>query len=207
MAVRVGRSGVPPLTRTEAGRSPQSHKEEQVADNEGQSETVSKEAHERVVRERDSLKEQLDKATGALGSYTKRDKAREALKGKVADPDAIADLVTPHLTDVDLDAIPDFLGQDRFKALFTTSPTPSNGEPAGDGEGTGEEPPGAAEPAQHGFGGPSPANAGSGGPQVGAEEKMEVGSPQYKALIASGDEEAIKAAYDKGLVSTPTRPY
>jgi hypothetical protein len=194
----------------EAGRSPQSHKEEQVAENEGQSDTVSKEAHERELRKNASLQEQLDKATAALAGTSKRDKARAYFKEKGAvDPDAAADLATPFLDTVEdnPESIAEALTQDRFKLLLATNPPPSNGEPAGEGEGTGEEPPGATEPAQHGFGGPSPANAGSGGPQVGAEEKMEVGSPQYKALIASGDEEAIKAAYDKGLVSTPTRPY
>lgn len=173
------------------------------------SEKVSKEAFDRVTRERDSLKEQAETAKSALGSYLKRDRAREALKGKVdADRiDSIADLVTPHLSDVELDDIPDTLGQDKFKALYVTAPTANGGEGNGEGEGESTEPAGATEPAQQGFGGPSPANAGSGGPQVGTQEKIAVGSSEYKALVSSGDEEALKAAYDKGLIVEPTRPW
>ena len=173
-----------------------------------QSEKVSKEAFDRVTRERDSLKEQAETAKTALGSYLKRDRAREALKGKVdADRiDSIADLVTPHLSDVDLDDIPDTLGQDKFKALYVTTPSVNGGESEGE-EGGNTEPPGASEPAQQGFGGPSPANAGSGGPQVGTAERIAVGSSEYKALVSSGDEEALKAAYEKGLIVEPTRPW
>lgn len=164
--------------------------------------TVSKESYERLKRELDAKDAKLSEATKALGAMTKRDRARAALKGKVGDPDSIADLVSPHLDDVELDAIPEFLASERFAALYAASPVQT---PPGDGDG-GEPPPPAQEPPQGGFGGPSPAGDGTG--QGGAgKEKMAFSSPEFQRLIASGDEEAIAAAYENDLVAETARPW
>jgi hypothetical protein len=156
----------------------------------GSNETVSQEAFDRVKREKADLETKLAEAntqvadaTVALADYQKRDAARTALKGKVADPDAVADLITPHLKDVETAKVAEHIASEGFQprlAAFKAAETPAPPE-GGDGEGAGVTP--AEEPGSGGFGGPSP--GGDGGSQpVGGKTPIKVGSTEYYQLLA-----------------------
>lgn len=178
--------------------------EEQVATETDTTQTVSVEAHNRVKQENEALKAQVAELGGTIKSYAKRDKARDFMRSQgVEDPDAWADLVTPHLSEVEPDQVGDFLAADRFKGFVekgkagAPAPAVSNGE---GGEGAGEPP--VPEPA--GFGGPSP--GGEGGQPIGTQApKIKPGTPEYQQLL--GDDAALKRAYDEGRISEPARPW
>lgn len=174
--------------------------------------TISVEAFEREKRRAEAAEAKVAELTGTLTSYTKRDKAREFFQGKVENPDAFADIVTPHLADVELDKVADVLGSDRFKPLLAAStPSPGNGsEPPADGQapstdGATSEPTAATPPA--GFGaGPSPGST-AGAQPVGTAQKIRTDSPEYKAAIAANDAEQIEKWDKDGLLERPARPW
>lgn len=177
-----------------------------MADEKGQStDTVSREAHERLERQNAALQEQLDKATGALAGVSKEKKAIAVLRSQgVADPESAATLAAPFLNDVEdsPEAIAEALAHDRFKSLAKTPEPTTTTDDDGDGDGDSFV---ADEPAAGGFNGPSP--AGSGGKPVDGKQKIAVGSPEYRDLVASNDEDALKNAYAKGLIEEPSRPW
>lgn len=161
----------------------------------------------RLTKERDEARQQAAEATRVLASYQRRDAARAYLKGKVEDPDAVADLVAPHLSEVKLEEVPAFLASDQFaprlaafKAAGETPPPPSGEEP---GEGEGEEPAPATE--TPGFGsGPSFGQANGSQPPAGEQAKIKVNSPEYQELVDQG-REALDAAYKAGRILEPSR--
>lgn len=169
--------------------------------------TVSTEAHERVKRENDQLKEkvaalegQVGEATTALSDYQKRDAARTALKGKVKDPDTVADLLTVHLKDVPLENVAAHIASEDFAPRLTafqpaTPPTPEDG-------GDGVTPPATTEPGAGAFGGPAPGNdTGTTTVVGGGSDKITVGSAEYKALLK--DPQAYEVADKQGRIVNP----
>jgi len=177
--------------------------------------TVSAEAHQRMTRERDELKQKLEEATATLTDLHKSNQARDWFISQLDDPtkevvqtaSAKADLVTPHLRDVEPDKIGNVLSQDRFKPLLgsTTPPAPSgdgNGEGAPKGEESApvESPP---KPPPSGFGGPNP--SGDGAPP--APDKYTLDSPEVRTLIERNDGEALKKLYDEGRIAEPARHF
>lgn len=165
--------------------------------------TVSQEAHDRVVRENAALKEQIGTATSSLVAYQKRDAARRALVGKVADPDSVADLITPHLADVEVSNIGEHIDSESFAPRLAAFAPASSVPPAPTGA-EGELPTAPTEPA-NGFGNPSPGQ--DGGTQPPGEKAMiKFGSPEFKDLLAKSPE-AVEQAYKDGRVQEPQRPW
>lgn len=177
--------------------------------------TVSRERYEAVVRERDSLKETSEEAKNALISYQKRDAARDALKEKVEDPDSVADLIAPHLTDVDVADVADHIASDSFaprlsafKAATEPSTETTTSATAGDeGEGEGEE--AGAQPASEPstpFSGPSPGQD-AGTQSLGQKQPLKVGSEEWNELVRENKTEVIEQAYKEDRVIGPSRPF
>jgi hypothetical protein len=165
------------------------HKEEQVADHEIP-ETVSREAHQRVLIERDQFKADLEKATDALSDFALRDRARATFKAKgAADPDWAADFALPHLRGVEPDKLDETLAAERFAPLFAHP----NGAETEQTEQTEQVPPPApGERAQSAFGGPTPGGVSpTGGPT----------RTHYRDLKRTGVAEAeIRRMAREGLV-------
>lgn len=199
------RSDVPPLIVTR----PKSHKEEQVAQDKEQPETISQERYDAVMRERDASKTQVEEARNALDDYQKRDAARTALKGKVADPDAVADMITPHLADVKTEDVGDHIASDEFKPRLATfqplsTQTTSTG---GDGETIeegGTTTPAVEEPGS--FGGPSPGGT-TGTQSLETTTKIKSDSPEYQEAVRTDNVEQIKKWIKDGQLETPARPW
>ena len=148
----------------------------------------------------------LEKANQALETVQRRDIARTALKGKVADPDFAADMLAPHLRDIEPDKVADHIASEDFKpklaGFVPAASTPTGDGEAGEGEGTGTA---ATPPGADGFGGPSPGN--DSGTTVanngGAGQKIRVGSAEYKALLS--DPEGMEKARKDGRIAEPAR--
>lgn len=165
-----------------------------MADND---DAVSKEAFEREQRKAADLEKQLAErdsqlaaASGALSDYQKRDRARSFLKDKVADPDTVADTLTPHLKDVGLDDLDAHFESEGFKqkvSVFREAAQPSE---------TPEQP--------GGFGGPSPAGDSTAQP-LGTKEPVRAGSAEWREQLKNP--EAMEAAYKENRVAEPTPPY
>lgn len=178
-----------------------------MADPEQQTETVSREALEREKRRADAAEEKLADATRALGDFAKRDRARAFFRDKVSDPDGIADLVTPHLRDVELEKVSEILATDRFKPLLATAaPASPTGEPSANGEPATEP---ATEPAVEqpgGFGNPSPGGV-NGTQPVTTTTKIKVGDEAYQAAVRANNVEQIEAWEKAGLLEHPAQPW
>lgn len=167
------------------------------------------EALKRTTSERDKARTELADATRALDDYRKRDAARTVLKGKVEDPDAVADLITPHLRDVPADQVAAHVASEQFAPRLAAFKTASSGPtPPVEGEtppGEGGEPQPATE--SSGFGaGPSPGQANGVTPLPG-EQKIVVGSKEWNELVGSNDRDAIEAAYKAGRVVEAVRGF
>ena len=175
-------------------------------------ETISKERYEAVVRERDTLKATAEERGNALTDLQKRNAAVTALTGKVADPDATADMVTQFLTDVSLDDVVTHIASDEFKprlTAFQPAATPPTTTTEVGGEATSES--GMTETAAvedaGGFGGPSP--GGTTGTQALSTEtkKIATDSPEYQEAIRTDNSEQIEKWDKAGQLETPTRPW
>jgi len=136
---------------------------------------VSREAHERMTRERDELKAQLAQATNALKDLTIEQKLRSNLKGKVADPDVAANLLLPHFREVELDGIPEALGSERFAPIV--SMMAAQQAPVTQTDDT--PPPTPPTNGQSAFSGPNPGAAG-GAPTE--RQKIRAGSPEFNQI-------------------------
>ena len=159
-----------------------------MADNEKGDDRVSREAHERVVRERDELKAQVSELGNTVKDFAIRDKARDFFKSKnVPDPDWAADFSLPQLRDVEPDSIPEVLAGDRFKPLLTQQSAP-------DDPPQGETPP--TDP-QTGFaGGPNP---GAGGTPP-SPSKISRQSPEFRDAVRRNDKSQLEQWDKAGLI-------
>lgn len=168
-------------------------------DQEQQSEIISRERYEAVKRERDEAKAQAAQLGDALKDHVRRDKARVALKGRVADPDTVADLLTPFLKDVEPDQVAAHVTSEEFKPrLSPFQPPAPPPAPTGEGEGT---PAPAIEPT--GFGaGPSPGGDASAPSPEGGDNKIHAGSPEWRRMIHT-DPAGLKKAYEENRVVEP----
>lgn len=171
--------------------------------------SVSQEAKDRKAF--DELKQQLadskvraEKAEGALTALMKRDAARDALEGKVANPGQVSDLIAHQLADVELKDVAAHVVSEGFApklAAFVPAIPPPTLPPDGD---AGEEVPAVEQP--HGFNNPSPGTANGTQPLTG-QTPIVAGSKEFDALIASGDRDAVEKAYKENRIISPTRPY
>lgn len=175
-----------------------------MADPASDEDRVSKEAHQRVVTERDQLKAKNDELARTVSDLGRNGKIRSALKGKVSDPDYVADMMLPHLRDVEIDKLEETLGSDRFKPMVAAFAT-SSGEGDGDGAGKAPEKDPPADPGS-GFAGPGP-NPGSGGNPPAAKQPVAHDSPEIRALIETGNHAQVEEMYKAGLVLEPQRKY
>lgn len=169
-------------------------------DQEQQSEIISRERYEAVKRERDELKTQVGELGVALKDHVRRDKARVALKGRVADPDSVADLLTPFLKDVEPDQVAAHVTSEEFKPRLSPFQPPAP-PPAPAGEGDGSTQP-AIEPG--GFGaGPSPGGDASAPAPQGGDNKIYAGSAEWKRMVHT-DPDGLKKAYEENRVVEPS---
>lgn len=160
---------------------------------------VSKEAHQRMVTERDEWKAKAEQLSATVTDLGTARKLEELLGGKVADPRGTAEFLLPHVRDVEIDKLADHIESDAFKArlaLFApvAAPTPPADPPT---------PP--ADPGP-GFAGPGPSPGGQGQAPSGATS-IRRDSPEYQRALAQGDHEQIQKWHDDGLVAAPTKPY
>lgn len=122
---------------------------------------VSREAHDRMTRERDELKAQVDELTKVVKDVGYRDKARQYFMSKgVKDPDWAAEFALPHLRTVELDSLEETLASDRFAPLVqmaSVQDAPASKPP----EEATDPPP---VPTPSGFSGPNPGAQGGPSP-------------------------------------------
>lgn len=146
---------------------------------------VSREAHERMTRERDELKAKVDKLNKVVQDVGYRDRARKFFKDKgVADPDWAAEFALPHLRTVELDSLDETLASDRFAPLVqmavSKAPAPDDGEGSPEPDASATPP-----PSQTGFSGPNPGATG-GAPEtqkIAARELNNLPREEAQALI------------------------
>lgn len=156
-----------------------------------QGDRVSREAHERVTRERDQAMSRVKELEAVVQDVGIRDKARSFFKEKGhTDPDWAAEMSLPHLRDTSLDEIPNVLAGDRFSRFLAVSG--SSGEPPAPATD-----PVAVEPAASGFtGGPNPA----GGGQPPSPSKISPNSPEFKEAVARNDRALLQDWDNKGMI-------
>ena len=161
--------------------------------NQGGDDRVSREAHDRVVRERDELKATLAERDAVIADVGIRDRARAFFKSQGAqDPDWAAEFALPHLRDTELDQIPEVLGSERFKPLISQA-SPSNDD-GGASDGSGESP--AQDPGSGFAGGPNPGGQGTAPPP----EKISPNSPQFKEAVRNNNRQQIEKWDQAGLI-------
>lgn len=168
--------------------------------------TESPEAQARkAIAQRDEkiadLERQLaaSRKVSAVESYLRQRNIPEAEIGNRVE------LLSPHLTEIPMDGIPDALAQDRFKALTSAAPAPTpNGS---EGEGEGETTPTAPSAPEGGFGNqPSP----GGNDQPVTPGKVGPGDDEYERAREAarlGDHSKMQKLYDDERVAEPTRTW
>lgn len=168
------------------------------------SETVSREAHDRIKRERDELKAEKTQFESASQQFLLTDQAYEHFRSKgVTDPYAAAKAASRDsmFVGVDRETLPDKLDSwlDDFKAVFgAPAPSGDDGTEAGSTTPPTPPPPGAARPA------PSPANSG-GDPKP---EPMTMKHPDVQRLIREGRRDEVKEMVKDGRVQlSANNPY
>jgi len=174
---------------------------EEQATTETLPETVSREAHQRMTDERNTLKAERDQLATTITDLTTVEKARAHFKEKgVDDPEWAADIALPSIKSMgdemtDLSAYLD----DKFSRLYPTGDT-GDGAPADDGIPT----PDAVEPP--GFARPSPSAEGA----PPGQKKYKVSDPEIQQLIQANDKPAIEkldaAGQIEWLTATPLVP-
>ena len=149
---------------------------------------VSRQAHERVTRERDEALARVGQLEAVVKDVGIRDKAVSFFEEKgVVNARAAAELALPHLRDVEVDDITSTLASDRFAMLVAgqASSQPPPQEPA------------VTEPAASGFaGGPNPSSEGA----PPSPQKISPRSPEFKAAIARNDRAQIADWDNKGMI-------
>lgn len=159
---------------------------------EDQPTTVSREAHERMTRERDELKAKVEELNRVVMDVGYRDKARSYFKSKGApDPDWAAEFALPHLRDVELDKLEETLASERFAPLVSMASmqAPTTQEP--------QAPPTNPGPVTS-FSGPNPGAVGGPPPQPG---KIQAGSKEYYEIVRKPNGRArIAELAEQGMV-------
>jgi len=164
------------------------------------SETVSREAHQRMTDERNSLKEQNATLANTLKDLTYVDKARKHFAEKgVDDPDWAADIALPSMRSsaTEFDAIGTYLDE-KFAKLYPTV------APEGEAKGERVPTPDASEPP--GFARPSPASEGA----PPGSKKYTSSDPEIQALFQANDTAGLRELVDSGQLilrgSAPVTP-
>ena len=161
-------------------------------------ETVSREAHQRMTDERNTLKQEVEVLGSRLTDMAFTDSARKHFVEKnVPDPEWAADIALPSMKSAgtEIGDIGTYL-DDKFARLYPTTdgtPAPQEGDVpvvTDDGVPT----PDAAEPP--GFARPSP--AGDGAPA--AQKRYRISDPEVQALIAANDSKAIEEMDKAGQI-------
>lgn len=171
-------------------------------------EAADRQAFDAIKQQRDAAMAERDTATKALDVMMKVHDASKALVGKVADPFAVAEMISNQLTDVKREDVATHVTSEAFApklAAFKAAeapPPPPQGE--GEGEGEGSTPPPIEPPA--GFGGPSPGQA-TGTQAINGQQPIVAGSQEWRDFIASNDEPTVKKAYDDGRIVSPARSF
>lgn len=160
---------------------------------------VSREAHDRVTRERDEATAKLKEATAALTDLVARENVRSALRDRVADPDSAADLLLPHLRDVAPADIGEALKSNERLVSMVSLLTPKPAPAASDD--TPLQAPLNPGP-QSSFSGPNP--GASGGQPT--PEKIRANSPEFNK-IGQGPDGAARIAElaSQGLIEWRTQ--
>lgn len=172
--------------------------------------TVSREAHQRMTTERDQLKAQNEQLTATVKELGITRKLEDLLAGKVANPRVTAEMLLPHVRDVEVDQLEEHVNSDSFKprlevfAAAAPPPDPKSGDGDGGGK-TDEETKPPADPGP-GFAGPGP-TPGGGGQAPDGSTKLTTKSPEYQQALQDGNHEQLQKWHDDGLVTTPPRPY
>ena len=164
--------------------------------------SVSREAHERVLRERDELKAKLDEAATALRDLTLVDKARRIFAEKgVDDPDWAAEIALPHLRTVDkLDKIAEVIDQ-RFAKLI---PTTQTSDTTSSDQQTAPPPPDVDATPAPPFARPNPAAEGA--PPNGQRQYYPT-DPEIERLIQGPDGKQVLERLEKeGVIKWRTAP-
>jgi len=157
-------------------------------------ETVSREAHQRMTDERNTLKAQVEELSGTVTDLAFVDRARKHFLEKgVSDPEWAADIALPTIKSAgtELDSIGTFL-DDKFARLY---PEPS--KPTAEGETVTDDgipSPDAVEPP--GFARPSPSAEGT----PPGEKKYKITDPEVQALINANDNEGLRKLHDAGQI-------
>lgn len=172
----------------------------------GEAQTISREAFERVKTERDQLKTQVGELATTVKDLTAVRKMETLLKDKVADPTTTAEFLLPFVREVEPDQLGEHLESDQIKSrLAAFAPaTPATPTPTGEGDGEGDAG-GAPQDPGAGFAGPGP-NPGAGG-KPPADQKIRRDSPEFKAALERGDHAQIQEWFDKGRVEEPVKAY
>lgn len=168
-----------------------------MADNES-AERVSREAHDRVVRERDELKSKLEELSGSLQDMAYEREARKVFAQKgVANPDWAAEMALPHLRSAQsLSEIPELIESERFAPIFQMG---QMGTPVAADEDDDRNVP--SENARRAPAGPNP-----GGRNVNGNAALPpVTREEYNAAIARDDMEQIQAWHKEGRLTFKTR--
>lgn len=159
---------------------------------ENQSDVVSREAHQRMTDDRNTLKAERDQLAATVLDMGYMDKARRHFADKgVDDPEWAATIALPSMktADVEAESIGTYLDE-TFARLYPETPAvPADGV-VDDGVPT----PDATEPP--GFARPSP--AAPGGP---AQKKVySTSDPEVQAIIEANDTERFRQMVDAGTI-------
>ena len=160
-------------------------------------ETVSREAHQRMTDERNTLKAQVQELSTTVTDLAFTDKARKHFAEKgVDDPDWAADIALPSIKSegTEIGDLNTFL-DDKFARLY---PAATDNQPSGEGTDDGVPTPDAVEPP--GFARPSPAAEGA----PPGQQKYTISSPEVKALIEANDREGLERLDKAGQIEWHT---
>lgn len=161
---------------------------------------VSREAHERIKRERDEALQQLEAAKPTLQAVGLIDKAYEHFKGKVPDPYAAARAASRDsmFAEVDTEQLAETFDswlQEQQSAFGFQSPNGDGGEP---------DPVPTAPPP--GAGRPQPSPSGTGGEPK--PEPLSWNSDEVRAAKRRGDRDQLQEWIKNGqLKLSPTNPF
>lgn len=161
--------------------------------------TISREAHQRVLTERDELKGRVTDLEKTVLDLGLTDKARRHFSEKgVDDPDWAAEIALPNLRTAGEVDVAEYLDQ-KFARLYPQTPatpaTPAEGEPVD----TTPMPDAGDAP---GFARPNPAAGG----EAPGQKKYRVTDPEIKALIQANDRAGLERLDKAGQIDWLSAP-
>lgn len=161
-------------------------------------ETVSIEAHQRVVAERDALKAQVDDLSGTVKDFKYIETAEPWFKARgVEDTRGWAELALPHIRMGDLEDIAGVLEQ-RFGTKLPAGVAPAAVEtPEAQ-----EEPPAPIESPRPSVAGPNPSAPGE---PVSAQPQVQFGSAEWQRIVKTEGMAGIKRLEAEGRFTLPDR--